>query len=178
VTVLDHTKAAENTDFAYLYAPGHGALEQHMLDNTRGYLELLRDCHIENSQVLELGCGTGVLTQLILDMRPAKVVGYEIHAGLCKVVHPTFELREIDLFTADLGFLSQGNWKIISNPPYNALPLLREIIDRYAIQDAVIMTSRKKSALFPDFEVALILDGADFSPPSTGEHLVLRKGFR
>lgn len=78
-----------------------------------------------NSNVVEIGGGTGTLTAA-LAATGARVVVYEIDAGLVRVLHhtvgdlPNVEIRHTDAGDADLDQdLDSGPWSMVSNLPYN-----------------------------------------------------------
>ena len=78
-----------------------------------------------DSNVVEIGGGTGTLTAA-LAATGARVVVYEIDAGLVRVLHhtvgdlPNVEIRHDDAGDADLGRdLTSGSWSMVSNLPYN-----------------------------------------------------------
>ena len=78
-----------------------------------------------DSNVVEIGGGTGTLTAA-LAATGARVVVYEIDAGLVRVLHhtvgdlPNVEIRHDDAGDADLcRDLTSGSWSMVSNLPYN-----------------------------------------------------------
>lgn len=78
-----------------------------------------------DSNVVEIGGGTGTLTAA-LAATGARVVVYEIDAGLVRVLHhtvgdlPNVEIRHDDAGDADLDRdLASGSWSMVSNLPYN-----------------------------------------------------------
>ena len=153
--------------------------ELHVLTSgTREYRSTLSSLGLEGRFVLEVGAGTGVLTQWILDCDPAFVVAYEILPGLCTLRDPRLDLREQDFLQADLSFLEEKSYALVCNPPYALLPYLyHQVIQRYTLADVLIMSSRKKASLFEGFEEAFSLSGDCFNPPTSGDHVVLRRGF-
>lgn len=153
--------------------------EVHLLRELGPHRRELARLGLAGRAVLEVGAGAGALTGLILERDPALVVAYEIIAGLCGLRDPRLDLREHDITAADLSFLSERRFALIANPPYSLLPFLREgVIERYGIDDVLIMASPRKAAHFEGYEVAFSLDGGAFEPPALGEHVVLRRGFR
>lgn len=153
--------------------------EIHLLRELAPHRRALASLGLAGRHILEVGAGAGDLTALILEQRPARVVAYEIVPGLCALRDPRLDLREQDITAADLSFLRQQRFALIANPPYSLLPWLRErVIERYQIDDVLLMTSPKKAAQFPGYELLFTLDGGAFEPPAEGQHQVIRRGFR
>jgi 16S rRNA (adenine1518-N6/adenine1519-N6)-dimethyltransferase len=78
-----------------------------------------------DSQVLEIGAGTGTMTAVIAD-QAGTVVAYEVDASLAPILSETVgdlenvELRFEDASKLDLGsVLGEGDWTLIANLPYN-----------------------------------------------------------
>ena len=66
--------------------------ELHMLRDVGPHRAWLSGTDLAGRGVVEFGVGTGVLTRLILERNPARVVGYEIDPDLCRLADPRFEL--------------------------------------------------------------------------------------
>lgn len=160
-------------------------VEEHMLANTIAYSALLNQTDLSGMTVVEFGAGNGVLTELILSRNPERVIAYELNQYLAKQLSercrhdPRLQIEIGDFTLANFDYLNKTKCSIISNPPYSTIPFLHEsIISRFNIQDVIMMTSPKKQALyFKEYEAKLVLQGDDFSPPATGEHIVVQKGF-
>lgn len=154
--------------------PNH---EQHMLNNTSSYSELLNKVDFGCSKVLEIGCGTGVLTSLLIDkVGYDRVTGIEIDAS---IVPGTLKNNVLigDFMELNLDFLWNENYLLIANPPYSLLPDIKErLIDSQMVSGFILMTSeRLRQALFPDSEIAFTLAGDQFVPPANGNHPVIHK---
>jgi hypothetical protein len=151
--------------------------ELHVLRDVGPHRAWLSGTDLTGRGVVEFGVGTGVLTRLILERSPARVVGYEIDPHLCRLDDPRFELRLGDLRAMDYAFLTDPAWCVIANPPYECLELLIGVLDRYAVTDVLLMVSPKRLHLCPGYAEAFRLPGGAFDPPSAGEHPVMRRGF-
>ena len=151
--------------------------EIHVLRDLGPHRHELATLGLRGRSILEVGAGTGALTELLLEQGPARVVAYEIVPGLCRLRDPRLELHEEDITGADLDSLAGQGFALIANPPYSLLPYLRGVIERLGVADVLVMASPKKAALFEGYEVAFELPGEAFEPPARGRHLVLRRGF-
>lgn len=159
--------------------------EQHMLRNIKPYAKLLGNLDLTQATVIEFGAGDGALTQEILKQTPKKLIAYEIDstlvAKLKKLTSSALDVKITDFTKEDFSYLKQeGRYVIISNPPYSAIPFLQEnVIKKYGIHDVIMMTSqKKKQEHFDGYELAFTHKGDDFSPPASGEHFVMKKGFK
>lgn len=165
-------------------------LEQHFLRDTTSHARILAALkeHIEGRNVLEIGAGHGELTDLITNAEPQRVEAFEIDGRL---VAEAMKTKSFDYHTKN-GYLffrvedvrhardldRYAGWTMISNPPYALLPFIRELIDRLNMRNVLLMIPASEGELFPEFEVLDILNGElAFSPPSTGQHLIIRRGF-
>jgi len=91
----------------------------------------------ENDLVIEIGCGLGSLTNLILKNK-CKVIGFELDRSYCKVLNDQFKNDNFELIEGD--FLKKAdavfnsinrneykNIKIVGNIPYN---ITKEIFEK------------------------------------------------
>lgn len=100
----------------------NSSLQQHMLVTKDSYRDLLKSLQLNNRVVIEIGVGTGDLTRLILEQNPAKIIGYEIDSNLRDtIIYPKLDLRIADFLQADLSFVQNKKYCLISNPPYDIL---------------------------------------------------------
>jgi 16S rRNA A1518/A1519 N6-dimethyltransferase RsmA/KsgA/DIM1 with predicted DNA glycosylase/AP lyase activity len=148
--------------------------EHYFTTNLAPIQKALDKISLKDRHVLEIGAGTGALTQILLD-KEAKVTAVELTPGLCQLTHPNLTLLECDVRDLDLSF----GWDcLVSIPPISMVPFIRSILNIHKVQDACVMVpSRKHKKLFKDFWVACKLTGRDFSPPCEGSHLFVRRGF-
>lgn len=153
------------------------SFDQHMIKDMTEYGALLRSLHLDGQVVVELGVGTGSLTQAILAQNPARVIGYEIEASVvpADVANDTrVDMRIADFTKEDFSYLSGLSYVFASNPPYSQLPFIKEFLEKYPPDVLVMMVSEKKKRdLFPDDEVALRFRAEDFVPPTRGGHVVI-----
>ncbi|MCB0329274.1 MAG: hypothetical protein KDD70_06415 [Bdellovibrionales bacterium] len=153
--------------------------EQHTLLDTEPVKKLLNLLFLQQRTVVELGVGSGALTELILDRGPAKVIGYELFPEATPAsIAGKIDLRVEDIAEVDFSYLANGDPCIIALPPYSLLTHIREqIIDRYNVRDVILSVPESQRREFPDFEIAGSFDGSAFDPPTRGRHLLLYKGF-
>lgn len=158
--------------------PG-GHHQQVELIETSDYKSLLSQLNFEGLTAIEVGTGRGVLTRLLLERNPKRVIGYEIDPGLTReLTDPRLDLRIEDITKADLSELSfVENLALVSNPPYKILEWIKlNLIDQLRLKRVILMTSPKLyKQLFPDYEVCFELDGEAFIPVTPGKkHLVIK----
>lgn len=158
------------------------SLEQHFLSqaSVNKFTQTLQSICLGNLKVLEIGVGAGAITiPIIKTFSETKILGYEIDEDVCKHLNifPSLQLIIKDATKEDYSFLS-NEYCIISSPPYSLLSLIKNLIDKYKIQNALLFVSEKKLKYFPDFEVCFELSGEDFVPASTGRHFLIKRGFK
>ncbi len=142
-------------------------MDQHFLKNAKSYQNLLLSKGLGSQKIIEIGVGQGELTTLIHACNPTLIKGYEIDKSLRPATLDKLELIYQDILTADLSFLTSGDYYLISNPPYCLLPEIKErIIDRYPFKGIIMMVSEKYRPLFPDLEIALTFTPENFDPPT------------
>lgn len=152
----------------------------HVLKELQRYRELLQSISLKGRQVIEIGVGTGALTQLILERDPQSVIGYEILNGLCKIDDPRLHLTIGDATTQAWPAIHSAQC-LIANPPYSLIPWLVEKLEAYSPQlhDVILMVNPKNLPSFPDFDRVFCLDGKAFEPETEAmEHWVIRRGFQ
>jgi len=100
--------------------------------------------------ILEIGPGTGILTSIIINKRPARFTAVEIDRNLAGQLHEKYpdrlNLLQEDFLNIDLsGLSSPGKLKIIGNIPYNITsPILFKMIDHFKeIGSAVLMMQKE-----------------------------------
>ena len=152
-------------------------MDQHFLKLTKPYEDLLKSIPLKDQNIMEIGVGTGALTQLIHACNPRLINGFEIDTSLVPPPIPSLDLIYDDILTTNLDFLESGEFYLISNPPYCILPQIKErIIDRYPFKGIIMMVSQKYRPLFPDMTIALTFDHTDFIPETKPtQHHVLCK---
>ena len=81
--------------------------------------------------IVEIGVGTGQLTEEILKRNPKKLYGIEIDETAYQIIeerfknYPNFELIKSDFFDVDLNKLADGKKiKLVGNLPYNVSSLI------------------------------------------------------
>ena len=105
-----------------------------------------------HARVLEIGAGTGVLTQALLD-EGAAVTAIEIDTQLVDVLRSREELRGADIVHADAmqfdyaSYAALGPWYAAGNLPYNiATPLIVDLVEMERGPDAMTMMIQKDVA--------------------------------
>ena len=154
-------------------------LEQHILLRKEPLREFLGSLHLGGASVVELGTGTGELTRLIIEQRPAEVRSYEIDPSIVpNDLRSEAEIICQDFTKTDFSYLCSGEHVLIASPPYSHLEWIKhDLIDRYRIEHVAILIPESKRSLFPDFQIGQELSGADFTPPAKGNHLFVYRGF-
>jgi ubiquinone/menaquinone biosynthesis C-methylase UbiE len=111
-------KEKEPSEAYDLWAPGY--------DNQSGNLVLdldeeifssfLADFEIENKSVVDVGCGTGRHWKAIMEKSPAKLIGYDVSAGMLNELKKKFPQAETHLLNNDLltGLANSSHDLIIS----------------------------------------------------------------
>lgn len=151
------------------------SFEQHMLKDTASHKALLDRIDFGDAKVFEVGCGTGILSELIINkVGIDRFCGIEIDSSIVPASiadHITIG----DFMTMNLDFLLAEKHILVANPPYSLLPdIKRLLIDSRLVEGYVLMTSdRIRQSLFPDAEIAFILAGDRFDPPANGDHYVV-----
>lgn len=159
-------------------SPDH---EQYFLVQDERHRAALEKLPLKGRWVLEIGVGQGALTKLLLE-RGAKVLGYEIEPGLCRLAHENLVLVEGDVRERSNivhdpnANVRSSDWAFISNPPYQLLPWIQENVVNI-IHDALILIPELARSDFPDFEVVDQLTGEMFSPLSSAIHFLIQRGF-
>lgn len=108
-----------------MYVKAKKALGQHFLKDLKIARRIVDSLNVgENSDVLEIGPGTGVLTQYLIEDSRINLNVVEIDAEsveFLKVNYPQLgeRLREGDFLKMDLAKIFPGNFLIIGNFPYN-----------------------------------------------------------
>ncbi|MBQ2247444.1 MAG: ribosomal RNA small subunit methyltransferase A [Tidjanibacter sp.] len=111
--------APQNPD----YVRPKKALGQHFLTDM-GVARSIAEAMSEGGRVLEVGCGTGVLTQFLLARTDIETWGAEVDGESVEYLHnhyPDFTPRLIygDFLNLPLGEMFPGGLKVIGNFPYN-----------------------------------------------------------
>lgn len=165
---------------------------QHFLSNLASIRDIFSQSIINDKSILEIGVGSGILTKLILEANPKAILGFEIDKTItCEIEDLRFEIFYEDFTTVNnITTLTIGgsqikiedeNFGIISAPPYDLLPFIKNFIDKNLIRNVILITSSKYLILFPEregYSTQIVLEGDDFTPRAEGNHYVIKKGFR
>lgn len=151
--------------------------EQHFITDLSYHETILKSLPLKGKKVLEIGAGHGELTNIILKQDVALLEAYEIEEGLCKLPNSSnFRLFEVDART--IKPKHYRGYCLISNPPYQLLPLVRQIIKEAEIEDVLLMIPERRFGEFPGYTIAANITGEVFDPPSNGRHILIGKGFK
>ncbi len=126
---------------------------QHFLIDPRKADRLVDALHIEEGErVLEIGAGTGTLTELIL-AKGADLTAVEIDRDLTGNLQERFghrgrfELIQADIIDLDLTNLAPGGIKVIGNLPYNISGAVAEwLIENHSCIRSAVITVQKQVA--------------------------------
>jgi SAM-dependent methyltransferase len=158
--------------------------DRHLTDNDRHMAETLSRIDLTGMNVLEIGFGTGYISRHVLAQDINYFRAYDVNepepAEIDEAVYsdPRADFLIQDYRMDDLSFMESGDWAVIANPPYFLLEDIRErIIDRYKPEGVVLITSQKRAAHFPGFEIEHVQSGMDFDPPALGLHFIISSGF-
>lgn len=151
--------------------------EQHFLKETEPFVSVL-DGLVDGRTVIELGCGTGVLTKVLLDAGARRIVGYEIEPALCAVQDSRFDLRTQDYTTVDFCDVAADNACLVASPAYSTLDAIIAKVLPF-VQDVVLMipSSLLEEFCRLGFRAGFELSGNAFDPPAEGQHCVVLRGF-
>lgn len=154
------------------------AHEGHFLITDSYHKAALKRLPLEGKSVVEIGVGHGELTKLILEHPVKEVIGFEIQKGICTLKDTRFRLIEKDVRSHTM---ASHSFCLIANPPYDLLPWIRdEVIDHFGIVDILMLIpERARSMFLPEdgYEHICLIPGIAFSPPSNGNHLLIKRGF-
>jgi len=163
----------------------HAADDRHLTANTEHFERVLNGLDLSGMNILEIGYGTGYLTEIILRQEVARYRGYDITEPSPDDIpahvlqHPNAEFLVRDFREDDFSFMEDGEWAVISNPPYFLIPeIKRKIITPYQPAGTVLITSQARAKDFEGAVIESVQDGMDFDPPATGLHFVISDGFQ
>ena len=157
--------------------------ELHVLTSTKDYAKVLEG-RVKGREVLELGTGTGVLTQLLLDAGAKAVLGYEIVPDLVyqlqeRIRDPRMSLRVADYTVIDLDWIKEHpGLCLVSNPAYSTLPfIVKEILP--LIKSAILMVPSRCVEEFKclGFQEVVLFEPTEFEPIAAGLHHLMLRGF-
>ena len=125
-------------------------LGQNFLTDPQIASEIVRLARIQpDGQVVEIGPGKGILTQLLLE-QAGSLLAVEIDPRLCGLLHrqfgknPKFQLVEANAMTYD--YSAAGNrYQVVSNLPYYAaMPIMKRLIHyKEHITDMTLMLQKE-----------------------------------
>lgn len=154
--------------------------DRYLTVNQVPFARVVETLDLTGLTVLDMGCGTGLLTESILARNPAKVIAWDLDtSGMPERLktHPKVELRQKDFTTEDYSFLLKTPYAIVSNPPYVQFPFIRGLIEAIPPAGVLVITSDLGVRNYPKYEVMARLWGEDFCPVPRGDHYVLLGGF-
>jgi 16S rRNA (adenine1518-N6/adenine1519-N6)-dimethyltransferase len=128
-------------------------LGQHFLKDENIAKKIVTSLSSGNSNVLEIGAGTGVLTKYLKDIPEINLKIVEIDResiGFLKATFPDLEEKIIcaDFLHSDLKSLFDGRFSIIGNFPYNiSTQILFKVIENRNAVDEVVGMFQKEVAV-------------------------------
>ena len=173
------------------------ALGQNFLSNDAVIGAILDAAQIEGKRVLEVGPGTGALTQGLLQ-RSSFLAAVELDGRLCELLSARFgeslHLLHADVLNADLpALMGSEPWHAVGNLPYYAtspivlrlLSLLPESLTLMVQQEAAERFFAKSkgrvygpvsvlTTCFYDAEIAVRAPRGSFNPPPEVDSVVVR----
>lgn len=135
-----------------LFPPGfvpNKALGQNFLSDASVVRAILDTAAVEGRRVLEVGPGTGALTQGLLE-RASFVAAVEKDARLCEVLGERFgerlELLHADVLKADIPAVMGGEpWHAVANLPYYATtPIVQKLLS--LLPESMTLMVQKEAA--------------------------------
>ncbi len=150
-------------------------LGQHWLLAPRFADCALSGMELAGRPVVEVGVGTGVLTEAILARGPANLIGVEIDPAIVPLnIRKRIDLRIADVNAIDLTSLGQdGAATLVSTPPYDVLDVLVAAVRAGAFRESLLLVPSHREAEFSDAKSVARLDGDCFEPPARGSHFWL-----
>lgn len=162
----------------------YAADDRHLTANTEHFERVLSNINLTGMNILEIGYGTGYLTEIILRQNINHYRGYDINEpkdgempeSLLADSRAKFIVE--DFTKDDFSFMREGEWAVISNPPYFLIPIIKkQIIEPFQPLGVVLITSQARARDYPGYVVESVQDGMDFDPPAKGLHFVITDGF-
>lgn len=109
-----------------------------------------------NDVIIEIGTGTGNLTEAILNKKPKQVITYEIDSELEDLIDQRFDKRVIaindDFLKRDISedIESYRSVKMIANLPYYiTTPIIMKVVDEFLnIEEMIIMVQKEVGERF------------------------------
>lgn len=149
--------------------------EQHFIRDASS-LAVLDGLNFSGRNIVEFGAGTGMLTAYLLGRGVEHLEAWEIDPKLQKPVDDErLVWRHRDITSAvpeDVAGLG-----VACFPPYSTLTFLLDLCGN--VEDLMLMVPSKHEAACVSVGMRRIaaLTGDEFTPPSTGQHLIMAKGF-
>ena len=116
--------------------------------------KIINSLNIKNKTIIEIGPGTGQLTDEIIKFKPKKLILIEKDYKLFKILKTKYsELNFIEIFNIDaiqINLDLNENFSIISNLPYNiASKLIFDILINYNnIKEIIFLIQKEVSKKF------------------------------
>jgi 16S rRNA (adenine1518-N6/adenine1519-N6)-dimethyltransferase len=133
------------------------SLGQYFLVNPQVARKVVDAAHVDQGDVvLEIGCGPGALTELLL-ARADRVIGVEIDRRLGAVLkarfasRPGFLLLEQDILEVDIRQVAQSlggsSLVVVGTIPYHLTsPILFKLLDHHSVLDRAVLTTQREVA--------------------------------
>ncbi len=172
-------------------------LGQHFLNN-ESVAERIADALRDNERVLEIGPGTGMLTNCILKKAPPEFLAVEKDPESIEYLQqhfPSLEVIQGDILNMNWDFFNGTSYSLVGNLPYNiSSPIFFEILqNRESIVEGVFMIQKEVGErimsphgtkaygilsvliqLFYSTEKILLVKPGNFFPPPKVDSVVIR----
>lgn len=144
-------------------------LEQYFLNESgqNKIRELIKKINIKNKKIIEIGSGTGMLSQVIIEKEPSSLDLFEIDESLFNPFYTEERVNYYNINLLNIDFNKYQDNIIISAPPYSLMEFLSKKLKEENIKFILLLTKRYFH-LFEDYEILGNLTGVDFNPtPNT-----------
>lgn len=121
---------------------------QNFLRDKNLLMKIVRESHIENKHVIEVGPGQGALTSY-LATQALDVIAYEIDTTLSPILselehkHPNLKVVYGDFLEADLSIYPYDLHVVANVPYYITTPILFKLLETKSIQTASLMIQKE-----------------------------------
>lgn len=190
---FEGTLSIDGSDTKVIFAPysdemrtgsTHAKNDRHLTRHFNPLAQTLEQIDLSGMNILEVGFGTGYVSHLVLKQDIKSLRAYDIQAPEDTEImrgvmnDPRANLILHDYKLDDFSFMAEGDWAVISNPPYQVITDMQQrLIEPYNPKGVVLINSQWRTRNFPGYTVEQVQTGADFTPSAIGLHFVIANGF-
>jgi len=160
----------------------HIQYDQFFIYNTDELTRIIDDLSLKNFTILDIGAGTGVISNILISKKISHLIISEIDPNICYDLTKTTYLTKGDFRKFSLPKVDLERFGIISNPPYYLLPYIRDFIDKEKIANVIlIIPASYYTEFFSDFNIVGSIKNEDFYPQIKLRdqiYLIIKKGFQ